>query len=184
MKVAVPSAQHSKMLGALEPEVPLSDPHRRPQPVGLAVAEGDPLRHPRLGQATPESQRRLHGTRAGRRARALPTAERGQVGGGVAPHDVLALDRPAGAPPLGGEAGDHVDHLPHRGVDALLGQRGHAFVGDPARDDVAEVGHVRRDVEGEAVHRPAPIEADPDRRDLAGRGAVDVDPDTGVPVEP
>ncbi len=123
-------------------------------------------------------------------ARALAARERRQVApvDGVLPRDVLAFDRTVG-PTFGGEAGDHVDDLAHRHVDALLGERGDRLVADAARHDVlAQVGHVGGDVEREAVHRAPVCEPHADRADLARLhrriGMVDVEPDPGEPLEP
>ncbi len=122
-------------------------------------------------------------------ARTLPPREGGEVApvGRVAPGDVLSFDRAVG-PALAGETGDHVDDVGHGHVDALLDQRGHGPVTDPARHDVlAQVRHVGRDVEGEAVHRAAVAQAHADRRDLARDdrriGMIDVEPHTGEALE-
>jgi hypothetical protein len=68
--------------------------------------------------------------------------------------------------------------LRHRGGDALGRQRRHRLVADAARHDVAEVREVGLDVEGEAVHGPAPHVAHADRGDLAV-----VDPHARVVVD-
>ena len=63
-------------------------------------------------------------------------------------------------------------------MDALGGHRGHRLVGDAAWDDVPEVGEVGVDVEGEAVHRPAPADPHTDGADLPF-----AHPDAGVTRE-
>ena len=120
----------------------------------------------------------------------VAAGERRQVAvvGRVSPRDVLSLQL-AGGPPVGGEPRDDVDHVVHRHVDALLGERRDRPVADAARHDVlTHVGEVGGDVQGEAVHRAPVAEAHADRGDLARHdrrvGMVDVEPDTGEPVEP
>ena len=73
------------------------------------------------------------------------------------------------APHRRGVTGDDVDDVSRSvDVDALLGQRRDRLVGDATGHDVvAQVAHVGRDVEGEAVHRPAVRQAHADRADLA-----------------
>jgi hypothetical protein len=89
------------------------------------------------------------------------------------------------APPLGGQPGDCVDDVAHRRADALLGERGHRTVGNAAGDDVvAQVRHVGRDVEGEAVHRAPVLQPHADGGDLPRVRPVDVDPHARVLPQP
>ena len=191
MNVAVPSAQHSDRFGQPASSHTVTSPRSRivrfssstsgpwwtfgPQPLRLAGLDRQPGGDAGRGQPGRQPHR-LAGTGAPREQR--------QVVGPVSPGDVLALGR-AVAPPLGGEPGDDVDDLAHRHVDALLGQRRHRPVGDPARHDVlAQVRHVGRDVEGEAVHRPPPLSRTPMAQILRGFGTVGVDPHARVLGQP
>ena len=80
--------------------------------------------------------------------------------------------------------GHRVDDMTHRTVEALLGERCDALALDPTRDDVAEVAHVGRHVQREAVHRPATRQPDAYRGDLARFGAVRIDPHAGISGQP
>ena len=176
MNVAVPSAQHSLRFGQPASSHTVTSPrsrtvrfssqhlgavaHLRPQPLGLARADRQPAGHARL----------LPSAARARDPGALAAGERRQVVGPVPPGDVLALDH-AVAPHVGGPPGDDVDHLGHRHVDALLGERRDRLVGDAAGHDVvAHVAHVGGDVEGEAVHRPAAARRTPMAQILRGFG--------------
>ena len=182
----------------LEPEVGGVGAERRAQPVGLARGDLEPsvtpawARRPLQPDGDPVAGRtgRLHGPtrRRDRLAGALAAAERRQVVGPVAPHDVAPVDgrlavAPA-APQRRGPRRHRVGDVAQADVDPLVGQRGHPLVGDPARHDVAPVAHVGRHVEGEPVHGPAPGEAHADGRDLARVVAVGVDPDARVLAQP
>ena len=123
-------------------------------------------------------------TAAGDRSGARTPTEGRQVVGAMAPYHVVALPRIARGPSGRGPGRDGVDHLAHADLDALGGQRGDRLVGGAAGHDVVEEAHVRVDVEGEAVHRPATREAHADGRDLAGVLALGIDPDPGEAIEP
>ena len=100
------------------------------------------------------------------------------------PCDVGAVER-AVAPAAGGVAGDELDDLLHRRVDAFLDQAGDRLVGDATRHDVlAQVAQIGGHVEGEPVHRAAAREAYTDGADLARVLARRVDPHARVAVEP
>jgi eukaryotic-like serine/threonine-protein kinase len=77
---------------------------------------------------------------------------------------------------------DERQHLGHADIAAELArQRGDVGVVDAARDDAAEPAEIGVAVEREPVHRRAPRDADTDRGDLAGCGAVGaLHPDTGA----
>ena len=86
------------------------------------------------------------------------------------PRRVLALDRPPRRELLRAP-GARSPRRPRASSPHALGRdRGDAEIGEPARHDVAEHGQVRVDVQGEAVHRPAPADPHPDGADLPRRG--------------
>ena len=116
---------------------------------GLRAVIDSPSVTPAAASRPVEAHRRV--------ARAGAPAERRQVGRGVWRQDhVLALD--AAGRPSARRPGRRRRRPPPpwSTVDALGRQRGDRPVADAARDDVAEHGEVGVDVEGEAVHRPAP----------------------------
>ncbi len=179
MNVAVPSAQHSDRFGQPASSHTVTRPRSRivflsastsgpwctlgRSHSGLRVSIDSPV-------VTPAAASR-DASRTGSPG-PLAAGEQRQVVGTVAPRDVLALVG-AVAPALGGQPGDDVDDVAHRDVDPFLGKRCDRPVGDAARHDVlAHVGHVGRHVEGEAVHRAAPLEPHADGADLARVGAV------------
>ena len=178
MNVAVPSAQHSDRLGHPASSHTVTSPSSRT--VRLSASTSGPWRTLGRSQSglrvsidspdvTPAAASRdaARTPAAPARPGPAPRGERREVLGAVAPRHVLALGD-AAAPPLGGQAGDGVDDVAHRHVDALLGERGDRAVVDAAGDDVlAQVGHVGRDVEGEAVHRAPALQPHADGADLA-----------------
>ena len=116
-------------------------------------------RQPARSTPAAASRARLRGT-AHRRPpaprRGLAPAERGEVGGPLAPRPRPGA-RPRRAPPLDGPGDERVDDLAHRDASTPSAASDvTGLVGDAARDDVVEHGEVGVDVEGEAVHRPAP----------------------------
>ena len=128
-------------------------------PFVVALVDLDGFLHPRLGPAGHEAQ-------GHRLARARTPAERAQVVGALAPHDIAASGG-LPAPELDRPGRDRVDHDAHGCVDAFRPEGRDGLVGDAARDDVVEHRQVGIDVEGEAVHRATAGQPHPDRRDLA-----------------
>ncbi len=166
MNVAVPSAQHSDRFGQPASSHTVTRPRSRS--VRLSASTSGPwstlgrshsgLRSPRARPpVTPASARRpSRRTGWGEAASAAPGAP-WSVGCAPRPGPLPRenADRSSGrwrqatswrstcavAPPRRGEAGDDVDDVAHRHVDALLGQRRDGLVGDPAGHDV--LAHVR-----------------------------------------
>ena len=108
------------------------------------------------------------------------------------PRNVLAFDDTAGtrisgaisSPAIGSQAGNNVNDLGHRHVDALFGQRGDRLIADPARHDVlAHVGQVGRDVEGKTVHGPALLQPHANCADLAFTRCACIKPNTRIAIE-
>ncbi len=85
----------------------------------------------------------------------------------------------------GSPLGDGLHDLVHRDGETLSRQGGDCLVGDAAGDDVVEHRQIRVDIEGEAVHRPAPVHPHADGAYLAGAAtALGAEPYTRVPIEP
>ena len=150
--------------------------HRRgldPQPVGLALDRaGSRIVQPRppAGRAAAPAGRIRRSSRAAGdgASRASPRVNAARSSGATARR--RRRGRRRRGPTADGVAGDRVDDLAHGDVDALGGERGHAELGDAARDDVVEHARsvarsARSRASSDRVEQP-----DADRGDLRGGG--------------
>ncbi len=96
----------------------------------------------------------------------------------------MTLDGRARDEPIGRPAHYRLDDVAHRHVHALGGERGHPQISQAARDDMAEHGEIRLDVQGEAVHGAPPVDPHPDSADLPCVGTFGIHPDTWIALKP
>ena len=144
---------------------------------GLRVLIDNPSTTPAVGEPRRQAHRRRRADRAARLSPGPAPRENSERSSGRWRQATSWRSIRPLSPALAGDARQDVDDLAHLDVDAFLAQRRDGPVADPARHDVlAQVGHVGGDVEGEAVHRPAALEAHADGADLARVAAGGVDP--------